>query len=153
MKKILLAAFLGLAFASTSLAQNSKSYWERLDKSHPVVTFDSLENLISADSSAGACRLSMIYDGQYRSISAEKLAVLKTKGYKKKELKHYQYEFLFKYKGEEIWLPVMLDLVEQFQLEMRQNESVVLYTTVFQTLETGNQKMLLVEDFKRDQTL
>lgn len=150
MKKIILAGAFGLAFASTGFAQNGSNYWERLDESHPITTIDSLTNLTSASPKLGEYRLSMVYDGQFRNLSPENLAILQSIGYKKKELKNYKYELLFKYNNQEFWLPVQSDLVEQFQIEMRQDEPVLLYTTVLQTPNKVNQKTLLVEEFKTD---
>ena len=142
-----------LAIASTGFAQNSSNYWARLDKSHPITTIDSLSTVTLNATNTGEYRLSMIYDGQFRNISPENLALMQSNGFDKKELKNYKYELLFKHKDQEFWLPVQSDLVEQFQIELRQDEPVLLYTTVLQTPNQLNQKTLLVEEFKTDLTL
>ncbi|MFC6997886.1 hypothetical protein [Rufibacter roseus] len=152
MKKIFLASVVWLAFAATSFAQNGSNYWERLDKTHPVTTVESIVNATPSAPSAEGFRLSMVYDGQFRKLSSENLELMQAIGMEKKDLKAYKYELLFKYNSQEFWLPVQTDLIEQLQLELRKNEPVLLYTTVLQTptQQDKAKKALLVEDFKVD---
>src|SRR5690606_18416182 len=84
-KKILLAGTLALFFANVGFAQNGNTYWERLNQSHPITTIDSLQQLSTSDATLGEFRLSMVYDGQFRNLSPETLALMETSGLKKKE--------------------------------------------------------------------
>lgn len=150
MKKIFLVGVVCLAFASTSFAQNGSNYWERLDKSHPQTTVESIINTSPTAAKVEGFRLSMIYDGQFRKLSSENLELMQSIGMEKKELKDYKYELLFKHNSQEFWLPVQTDMIEQLQIELRQNEPVLLYTTVLQTPaeEAKAKRTVLVEDFK-----
>lgn len=145
-----------MACAATTFAQDGSNYWARLNKNHPEATIETILNSKPATAAVGAeveatagYRLNMIYDGQFRAVSAPNVKLMEALGMKHREIKGYRYELLFKYNGQEFWLPVQTDLVEQLQLELRKDEPVLLYTTVLQAQNAGAaHKALLVEDFR-----
>jgi hypothetical protein len=152
-KKLLVVGGFLLAFATATFAQDGTNYWARLNKNHPEAAVETILNPTVAptetETTAGY-RLNMVYDGQFRKLTSANLGLMQRLGLKKNELKDYKYELLFKYNNQEFWLPVQTDLMEELQLEVRQNEPVMLYTTLLQNPEEDKtaQKTLLVEEFR-----
>jgi hypothetical protein len=156
-KKLLVLGGFMLAFATATFAQDGTNYWARLNQNHPEAAVETILNTKAATAAVSAevvaiagYRLNMIYDGQFRKLTPDNLDLMQTLGLKKSELKDYKYELLFKYNNQDFWLPVQSDLIEQLQLELRQNEPVILYTPLLPNPmeQASTQKTLLVEDFR-----
>lgn len=150
-KKLLILGAVTLAFAATASAQNGDGYWKRLQKSHPETTLEALQSTTpavsqvpSGQTSLPACRLSLVYEGKTRNITLENIQRMKQKGFKPADIRQYRKEMLFTSADKEVWLPVKSILVEQLELEVREDEPVLLYATVLQ----DNQLTLLVEDYQ-----
>lgn len=142
---MILLGGLWLACAATAFSQDGNNYWEKMKKSHPEVSLDELAKKVSAAPSAAVAfegeglpgyRLSLVYGGEYRKVTPKNQSLIRRLGLKPNQEKQYQYELLFKHNGQEVWLPVQTKLIEQLELEVRQNEPVLLYTKVLPTSES-----------------
>ncbi|ALI97955.1 hypothetical protein DC20_01925 [Rufibacter tibetensis] len=150
-KKLFFIGAVCLAFAGSASAQNGKSYWKRLQRTHPETTLEALDRntpavsqVPSGQTDLPACRLALVYEGKSRNISLENLKRMKQKGLKPSSIRQYRKEILFTSADKEVWLPVKSALVGQLELEVREDEPVLVYATVLQ----DDQVTLLVEDFQ-----
>ncbi|WP_205503020.1 hypothetical protein [Rufibacter psychrotolerans] len=156
MKKLLFLGGLWLAITASAAAQNGDGYWKRLQKSHPETTLEALQRNTPAVSQApsgptelGACRLSLVYKGKTRNITLESIQLMKQKGLKPGNIRQFRKEVLFTSGQQEIWLPVKSSLAEQLELEVRDTEPVLLYTTVLRDPDPQDSQLtLLVEDYQ-----
>lgn len=98
---------------------------------------------------ANGYRVTLLYDGRFRSLTKENLDLMQELGFGKRVVNDYKYELLFKHNNQDFWLPVPTELVEQLQIELRQNEPVLLYGLLLQDRKDQQFiKTLLVQDFK-----
>ncbi|WP_210463973.1 hypothetical protein [Rufibacter roseolus] len=156
MKKLLIMGGLWLACAAFAYSQNGDGYWKRLQKTHPETTLEALQSPAPAVSQApsgqidlSACRLSLVYEGKTRNISLENIQRMKNNGFKPGSIRQYRKEVLFTSADKEVWLPVKSTLVDQLGIEVREDEPVLLYTTVLQDKATQDKKVvLLVEEYQ-----
>ncbi|WP_207435861.1 hypothetical protein [Sabulibacter ruber] len=156
MKKLFILGGLWLACAASTYAQNGDGYWKRLQRTHPETTLEALERNSPAVSQApsgltdfNACRLSLVYAGKTRNITMENIQLMKEKGFKPGNIRQYRKEVLFKAADKEVWLPVKASLADQLQIEVRETEPVILYTTVLKDNDPQEKQMtLLVEDYQ-----
>ncbi len=91
----------------------------------------------------------MVYEGKTRNITMENIQLMKENGFKPSNIREYRKEMLFTAANKEVWLPVKSTLVEQMEIEVREDEPVLLYTAVLQDKDSAAKPViLLVEEYQ-----